>query len=258
MRLISLSELKSPLSSSEYLDIVIPEQKKEKRSTTVMNQEFMPEREDLVRLFIHEIRNPLTAIEIANKVMEEETIKEDKIPLKTFTAIISKNVTKIEQLLKKMIDPGSDSLSLSEPTDLAHIIDNTLRSLEDRLFLQGVEVSKSYNPGYFIKGNAEKLSIAFQNIVINAVEAIHHDDGKLWITIYPVKNSIRVVFKDNGKGMDPEEVKHMFLSHYTSKPQGLGMGLMHVKEILEWHEAEISVNSVPEAGTSIAVTFKGI
>jgi len=57
---------------------------------------------------------------------------------------------------------------------------------------------------------------------------------------------VKVVFKDNGSGMAPEVVEHMFDKNFSGKGKGLGVGMAHVKQILAAHNASITVNSEPD------------
>jgi signal transduction histidine kinase len=142
------------------------------------------------------------------------------------------------------------------PTDICGIIEECLAKADDRIFLKQLDVTRSYSPGLLINGNAEKLSIVFLNIIINSIEAVKEGEGNLWITVYQLKDEVKVVFKDNGSGMEPEVADHMFDKNFSSKRKGLGVGMSHVKEILALHHASISVNSEPGTGTTITLAFK--
>lgn len=212
--------------------------------------------QDEIGMIIHEIRNPLTAISLANQSLYEE-IGYDHLPpsLYTVTEMIAKNVTRIEVLLKELLHANCGQIELA-PTDICEVIENSLKRADDRIFLKRLEISKSYCSGLFIQGNAEKLSLAFLNIIINAVEAVKEHEGKIWITAYKHGDFIKIVFKDNGTGMEPEVANHMFDKNFSGKRKGLGVGMSHVKEILASHNACITVNSEPGTGTTIVLAFK--
>lgn len=215
--------------------------------------------ENYVRMIAHEIRNPLTAIKMARSFLEEG-IRSGKDPemVEIFLEIVANNASKIEQLIKKLLQIPEDELSLFAPVDVCHLLDNTIASARDRIFLQNVNISRSYTPGFFVNGNAEKLAIAFLNIIINAIESMRQDQGKLWIAVYRTERNVKVVFKDNGSGMPEEVVKQIFDANFTRKREGFGFGLKHVKDILDEHNAVATVISKPGAGTSIVITFSGL
>jgi signal transduction histidine kinase len=213
--------------------------------------------QDRIGMIIHEIRNPLTAISLANQSLREE-IQFDNLPpsLNIFTDIVFKNIDRIEALLKDLLSLNCESKIEFVPTDICGIIEECLAKADDRIFLKQLDVTRSYSPGLLINGNAEKLSIVFLNIIINSIEAVKEGEGNLWITVYQLKDEVKVVFKDNGSGMEPEVADHMFDKNFSSKRKGLGVGMSHVKEILALHHASISVNSEPGTGTTITLAFK--
>jgi|GEM_PF-2423996 len=215
--------------------------------------------ESLAGAIIHEIRNPLTAISLANQSLFEE-IQFGDLPasLNPLTAIISKNISRIECLLKDLLYINSGRDCDFKPLDICEVIEDSLGKADDRIYLKKIDITKSYNSGILISGNAEKLSMAFLNIIINSIEAVAKDEGKIWITVYRIKDEVRVVFKDNGVGMQPDVATHMFDKNFSGKSKGLGVGLTHVKEILEKHHASMSVTSEPEIGTLIVIGFKTI
>jgi signal transduction histidine kinase len=212
--------------------------------------------ENEIGMIIHEIRNPLTAISLSNQSLHEQ-ISSDHLPpsLYTITEVISKNITRIETLLKDLLHINCSQADFL-PTDICEVIENSLEKAGDRAALKKVEISKSYCSGLLIQGNVEKLALVFLNIIINAIEATKKEEGKIWITAYKTEKEVKVVFKDNGIGMEPGVAAHMFDKNFSCKSNGLGVGLAHVKQILEWHDAFISVNSEPGSGTSIVLVFK--
>ena len=216
-----------------------------------------PSVQEKIGMIIHEIRNPLTAISLANQSLREE-IQDDGLPLSfnVYTDIVSKNITRIEALLKTLLSINCPGKVEFVPTDICDVIERCLERADDRIFLKEVEVSRSYSPGLLINGSAEQLSIVFLNIIVNAIEAVKPSEGNLWITVYQLKNEVKVVFKDNGCGMEPEVAVHMFDKNFSNKGKGLGVGMAHVKEILAAHNASVTVNSEPGTGTTIILAFK--
>lgn len=213
--------------------------------------------QDRIGMIIHEIRNPLTAISLANQSLREE-IQFDNLPLSLniFTDIVFKNINRIEALLKDLLSVNCENKIEFAPIDICSIIEDCLEKADDRILFKQVDVSRSYSPGLLINGNIERLSIVFLNIIINAIEAVKPGEGNLWITVYQLKNEVKVVFKDNGSGMEPDVAHHMFDKNFSNKGNGLGVGMSHVKEILALHRASISVNSEPGSGTTIIVAFQ--
>jgi len=227
-----------------------------KKGNSNTGQVKLTRRSDMI---IHEIRNPLTVISLANQSITDDVRCGDLPPsLSLLTEIISKNITRIEELLKELLRANESTESKFRTIDICEVIENSLEKASDRIVLKNVQVIKSYNRGILVNGNSENLSVAFLNIIVNAMEAMHEDKGKIWITVYRLRDEVRVIFKDNGAGMEPEMAMHMFHKKFSGKSDGRGFGLLHVKKILEKHHASIVVNTEPGTGTSIILTFKSV
>ena len=209
-----------------------------------------------VEMTIHEIRNPLTAISLANQAIQEQ-IQTEQLPDSVFacTAIINKNIGTIEKMLQDLLAARRPKKTNMVPIDIFFAIENCLCKTEDRILLKKIEVHKSYSPGLLVQGNIESLSLAFSNIIVNAIEAVEENEGKIWITAYELRDKVNVIFKDNGGGMEPEIVNHMFENKFSKKSKGLGVGLSHVRHVLDSHNASVSVNSEPGTGTTILIEF---
>jgi signal transduction histidine kinase len=231
--------------------------KKKKNAGGAGTGEDVPWIRKQVEVTIHEIRNPLSAISLANQSIQEQ-IQNAQLPDSVFacTTIIQKNIATIEKMLKDLLTARSGQGMDTMPIDVCLVIDNCLCKTNDRIFLKKIEIHKSYSPGLLVQGSAENLSLAFSNIIVNALEAVKEGEGRIWITAYQVRDKVRVIFKDNGAGMEPEVAKRMFEKNFSGKSKGLGVGLTHVKEVLDEQNATVSVNSEPGTGTTILIEFK--
>ena len=110
----------------------------------------------------------------------------------------------------------------------------------------------------YIMANKEKLRIAFVNIIINAVEAMESGKGILAISIDKIKNIHMVSIKDNGCGIPEENLSGLFEPYFTSKRNGMGLGLAATLNILQSHKANIDVTSGLQAGTIFTIAFPAI
>jgi signal transduction histidine kinase len=210
-----------------------------------------------IPMIIHEIRNPLTAIKIANQVLADTA--GDQLCEKEFrqmlTGIINRNMLRIESLVDELRDITPDQSVKFERIELCDVINDAVSATSDRLFLNGVRVIKTICPDTFIRGNAEKLSLAFQNLIVNSIEAMVDEDREIWIVISKDKELLKVEVKDNGKGMDAERAKHLFEPAPSLKHPGKSMGLSYVREILKWHGATIQADGEVGAGTIVTIFF---
>jgi C4-dicarboxylate-specific signal transduction histidine kinase len=135
-------------------------------------------------------------------------------------------------------------------------MDESLAIAADRINLQKITVEKNYADQPFeIAANKSRLTIAFSNILINAVEAMKMHEGKLSISIASDKEAYTVSIKDNGCGIPPEYLSKLFEPFFTLKKKGVGLGLAASYSIIQSHKGTIQVESVLNKGTSFIISF---
>jgi PAS domain S-box-containing protein len=210
----------------------------------------------IARTIAHEVRNPLTNLNLALDQLKDEMPK-DNPSVKVYSDIIERNANRIEQLIGEM-------LSSSKPRDLNlelvpvnEVLDETLMLTIDRLNLNRMKLDKSYASGLpRLLVDKEKIKIALLNIIINATEAMEAEKGILKIVTDLRDGFLTISISDNGKGIAPEEIEKLFDPFYTGKQGGMGLGLTSTKNILDSHTASIEVTSVPTQGTTFTIYFK--
>jgi len=232
----------------------------QKKPTVFMDEksDMLKDKEKTIIAMVHEIRNPVTAIKLASQLMQEafERNEPEALVMQSYMMIIANNVKRIEDHLKEVLTYRQKQASLM-PVNVCDSIDKALCEAKDRLYLSNISVNKNYKGSHWVYGNEEKLMTAFLNIIVNAIEAMKKGKGKLWISVYEINNTIRVVIKDNGTGMSASTAKKIFDPLFSTK-DGIGIGLAHVKEIMNDHKAQIIADSLPSVGTSISILFNSI
>jgi PAS domain S-box-containing protein len=210
----------------------------------------------IARTIAHEVRNPLTNLNLALDQLKDEMPSESP-SVKVYSDIIERNANRIEQLIGEM-------LSSSKPRDLnlelvtvSEVLDETLLLTIDRLNLNRMKLEKNYTPDLpRILVDKEKIKIALLNIIINATEAMEAERGVLKIATEMRDGFLLISIADNGKGIPPEEIEKLFDPFYTGKQGGMGLGLTSTKNILDSHTASVEVTSVPKQGTTFTIYFK--
>ena len=135
-------------------------------------------------------------------------------------------------------------------------MDESISEALDRITLQHVNMQIRYaNEPCHILANKEKLKIAFLNIIINAVEAVPSITGEISISIDNTRDAHVVTIRDNGCGIPEENISRLFEPYFTSKRNGMGLGLAATLNILQSHKATVDVTSVLKQGTTFTITF---
>ncbi|MGZ5191442.1 MAG: sensor histidine kinase, partial [Flavisolibacter sp.] len=103
--------------------------------------------------------------------------------------------------------------------------------------------------------NEPKMKIALTNIIVNAVEAMTGEDGKLKILTRSTGDKLIIQIEDNGCGISKENLKNIFKPYFTSKPGGLGLGLAATLDILRSNHVTVKVESEVGKGTCFILSL---
>lgn len=210
---------------------------------------------EIARTLAHELRNPLASIGMSADILDRKLGKAEKKSLETYLGIIKRSTTTLNNLVSDLLNSANYTPPKMEKCCLARITNKALGHAKDRIYLTGVTVIKKYRAPYYINADEEKLKIALLNIIVNASEAMTPDEGILTLKISKHKDNFSLHIIDNGCGMEEEQLERLFESFYTQKPDGMGVGLSSVKNILDEHAATIKVTSKPKVGTTFILTF---
>jgi signal transduction histidine kinase len=203
------------------------------------------------------VRNPLNNINMSVEQLTHTGSENDENTL--FLDIIQRNSKRIGDIITELLDTARPTELTFDKFSMQAIMDDAIAESLDRITLQRINMQIRYaNAPCFIMANKEKLQIAFLNIIINAVEAMEPDKGVLMITIDSVKNMHVVTIKDNGCGIPEENISRLFEPYFTSKRNGMGLGLAATLNILQSHRANIDVSSILGQGTTFTISFPGI
>jgi signal transduction histidine kinase len=207
----------------------------------------------IARVIAHEVRNPLTNINLACEQLQSEIDNNDSA--KMLFTMINRNSERINQLVSDLLNSTRIAeLSFSEAS-VNEILDATLELARDRIELKQIFVIKNYDENVCkISVDVEKLKIAFLNIIVNAVEAME-ENGTLEITTDSSNNHCTVKISDNGRGMKKPEMDRLFEPYFTTKEKGNGLGLANTQNIILAHKGSISAESEFGKGTSFTITF---
>ena len=136
------------------------------------------------------------------------------------------------------------------------MIEEIVKAAEDRISLKNIKLHIDY-PLELIKVyiDFDKTVIALFNILINAVEAIEHEKGKININVKKDCSSAIVEITDNGSGISEDKLPRLFEPYYTSKRNGIGLGLAATLNIIQAQNGMIEVNSELGESTSFFITL---
>ncbi|HYV93763.1 MAG TPA: ATP-binding protein [Chitinophagales bacterium] len=209
----------------------------------------------IARTLAHEVRNPLTNINLAVEQLEQDnsTLEDRQMLLD----LISRNSDRINNLVTQMLQSTKfEELGLRDH-NLNELIEEALDEAKDRIQLKGIRVKKEFSPDICsVRIDPEKMKIAILNIIINAIEAMENSAGTLEITTRKEEDKCIITIHDNGPGIKPEDLDQLFVPFFTNKPHGTGLGLTTAQNIILNHKGTLRVNSERGKGATFTIVLK--
>jgi signal transduction histidine kinase len=131
-----------------------------------------------------------------------------------------------------------------------------LGNVQDRLDLLEMRAEVDAPDGTApVMADPEMINVALTNLCINAIEAMEPAEGVLRLSAQGGRGNVRLCIEDNGKGISPENIPHLFRAFYSGRSGGMGLGLTAARSILNAHGVHMNVESEPGKGTRFTLTF---
>ena len=221
--------------------------------------------ESLARKLAHEIKNPLTPIQLTidrlrNK-FSEVLSSEQKKNFTDSLKIIDKQIKQIENLVNEFSDFARMPKPILKNNNLVNIIDDNLKLL--KTLDENIEIDLiSKKKEIFYRSDNEQLSRVFFNLIKNAIESVQekcleitNTKGKISIEINDYDDYIEFTIEDNGKGFkNLENIKKILNPYFTTKKKGTGLGLAIVNKIINDHNGSIKFANLND-GAKVTVEF---
>ncbi len=195
----------------------------------------------------HEIRNPLTSIKMLGQVLQSR-MKDQPEDQKTFNALV-KEIDRLDRIIQEFINrarPGELSL---EEGDINQEVKEVLSVAEESLAAQNIVVRQHLSdniPG--ISMDREKTKQVLWNLVLNAKDAMPKG-GSLIVTTKMADNQfVAILVEDSGQGIAAGEAERLFQPFFTTKPEGVGLGLTMSRKIVEKHGGDLLLENRPQGG----------
>tara|TARA_B100002003_G_scaffold215844_1_gene214966 strand:+ start:875 stop:2650 length:1776 start_codon:yes stop_codon:yes gene_type:complete len=220
--------------------------------------------ENVARKLAHEIKNPLTPIQLTIdrlKTKYEKSIDaNEKENFKNYLKTIIKQIKQIESLVNEFSDFARMPKPILQNCNIIEIIENNISLLRE--FDENISIKLNYkNYELFLKCDADQISRVFLNLIKNSIESIQEKSQKngeftkiIDIEIINKNDYITTNITDNGTGFSKENIKNIIKPYFTTKREGSGLGLSIVNKIINDHNGSIKFNS-NNNGAKVEITL---
>jgi two-component system sensor histidine kinase PilS (NtrC family) len=198
----------------------------------------------------HEIRNPVAAIRGAVDELEENLAAPAMAG--RLCSIAVREADHLNSIVSGFLDFASNPTMRRDAVDLVEVLNEVIESRQGQSQSQGEIRFAHPNGPYPVRGDRMRLRQVFVNIIKNAFEAMEQRGNlEIKLTCSPTYAEIR--FDDEGPGIEPDKVDRIFEPFYTTRANGVGMGLAVCHRIVTAHDGTINATSRQSGGASIVV-----
>jgi signal transduction histidine kinase len=211
----------------------------------------------------HELKTPLTSIRMFSEMLQRGRLKSPEKAAQ-YAGMINKEAHRLDTLIQGILSytrmEQNKEIVNKQPVDLHSCAEQAINSLSNQAEEKGIALEYSLQPQCIINGDATSLLSLFQNLIENAIKYTNNGFIKVDLTSQPNHYIFSVM--DSGIGIPATERKKIFQDFYrigdemTRTTKGSGLGLAIVKRIADAHNADVSVESEVNIGSTFKVLFK--
>lgn len=215
---------------------------------------------EVARRLAHEIKNPLTPIQLSAERIEYKLSPglppEKKQLLEKATKTIVQQVASMRDMVNEFRDYASAPAIQREDLNLNELLDEVLELYQG--IRDGIHVALEIDDDVpVISADSRQIRQVLHNLIKNAIEAIGEKDGKVGVATAYVDSGqghhIEITVSDSGGGIKPELLENLFEPYVTDKHKGTGLGLAIVKKIVEQHGGLVKAGNSPDGGARIVI-----
>lgn len=208
----------------------------------------------------HQLKTPLAALNIYNGILQGEA--EELPAIREFTELSEQELDRMENLVQNLLkitrlDAGTILLDMA-PESVAEMMRDVEKHFAFRAQREGKSIVLSGDEDIILSCDYTWMREAIGNLVKNALD--HTKQGALiGISWQSFSSVIQIKVEDNGSGIHPEDMYHIFKRFYRSRfskdTQGIGLGLPLAKAVIEAHNGTVEVDSTLGKGTTFTINF---
>ncbi len=254
--------IKHPSLNNEIDDLILSFNKMTKKLKKQHQELILSQRQaawaDIARKIAHEIKNPLTPIQLAAERLKKKYLKEIQSDSQTFQVCIDTIIRQVDHI-ERLVREFSSFARMSQPkviiADISLIAQECI-TLQEQAY-PDIKIYLTCEEKILWPLDTQHMSQVFTNILQNSIQALCEKGvakKKIWFHIHKNEAVLNILIQDNGPGLPASEEYEKFLEpYYTTRPQGTGLGLAIVAKIISDHNGSIELGNRKEGGAWVRI-----
>lgn len=202
----------------------------------------------------HEIKNPLTTLSgFLDLLLSSPPNKQEM-----YIHIMTTEMQRITEIVNEMLVLAKPQQTDYQLINLTEVLSGVFTLLQPEATMRNVNFNLTLSEqvqNVTVFGHENRLKQLFINVILNSLEALNGEPGKVSVSLRPQGDSCLVEVRDTGGGMTPEQIAHLGEPFKTTKEKGTGLGLLVSKQIVEQHHGNIEFISELERGTTVRISL---
>ena len=194
----------------------------------------------------HEIKNPLSTVQLNLQLLREDLDPEDPINARVLRRLetVQKETSRLRDIVDDFLRYAGKVELHKQPTDVNNLLEDLVDFLTPQAQLQRVQLRlKRADPGLVVPLDERHIKQTLLNFMINALQAMPEGGGEIILSARRSDDRAVIEVTDTGRGIEPEALPQIFDAYYSKKKGGTGLGLAIAKRLVEEHGGKVGVTS---------------
>jgi two-component system sensor histidine kinase HydH len=204
----------------------------------------------------HEVRNPLSSLDIHVQLLEEDLASlapQMREQLTPRLEIIHGELHRLEGIVERFLRLAGPAGVDLEPVEIPKILTHVCELLRPEAAARDIEISAQVEDSLpRVMADPIRLTQALLNLVINAIQAVERK-GRVEVTANVADGRVSVTVSDNGPGIPPEKLASIFDPYFTTKTEGSGLGLWIAQQIVTAHGGSLEARNGASGGAVVTM-----
>jgi signal transduction histidine kinase len=206
----------------------------------------------------HEIKNPLSTVQLNLQLLGEDLLPENPAYTRLINRLhtVQKETSRLGDILDDFMRFAGRMELARKPVELNTLLEELVDFFTPQAQLQRVQLRLRKADQPLVAAVDERLlKQAILNLMINALQAMPESGGEIILSARRSDGQAILDIIDTGRGMNPETMRRIFEAYYSTKSGGIGLGLAIARRIVLEHGGELRVSSEPDKGSDFTITL---